>query len=287
MLKKLFITAICISAASWLVATRTVTKVAFANMDWETAQKKAIQDAKLFFVDFDANYCATCRNMEQSTYMDNTLSSYMSQNVVAMRVDVQDFDGVMLSQQYEVEALPTLLVFDASGKLVNKMVGYKSAKDLLKVFQDVQKKSAALAAANTPSAPKTAEPAPTKGGLQPVPVAKSPTVPVRAMPSVFGSNNNFEPSLDLYEVAVKKQAAKGFSLQVGSFGNYEAAFGQAEMFATKYAQKTIVGIDNSKPNQVSYKLFLGNFETRAEAQKLLETLKKNKVESLIRDLQTI
>jgi cell division protein FtsN len=107
------------------------------------------------------------------------------------------------------------------------------------------------------------------------------------MPSVFGANNTFKPSLDLYEVAVKKQAPKGFSLQVGSFGNYEAAFGQAEIFATKYAQKTIVGIDNSKPNQVSYKLFLGNFETRADAQKLLETLKKNKVESLIRDLQTI
>ncbi len=106
------------------------------------AKEQAASESKLYFVDFDASYCATCRNMDQSTYMDPILAQYMDDNVVALRLDVQDFDGVMWSQQYDVEALPTMLVFNNKGKLVKRLVGYQSAADLLKEFKSAQISSA-------------------------------------------------------------------------------------------------------------------------------------------------
>jgi thioredoxin-related protein len=113
------------------------TKVKFLSADWSAAQQKAKAEKKLYFVDFDASYCASCRNMDASTYQDPALASFMENNVVALRLDVQDFEGAMWSQNYEVEALPTMLIFNQDGKLVKRIVGYKSAKDLMAAFSEV------------------------------------------------------------------------------------------------------------------------------------------------------
>ena len=133
-MKKIALLLALVPITLMIMAFKGKTTVQFMATDWDTAKNKAFSEGKLYFVDFDASYCATCRNMDQSTYMSSQLANYMEKNVVALRVDVQDFDGVMWSQQYEVEALPTMLVFNEEGKLVKKIVGYQSASDLMDVF---------------------------------------------------------------------------------------------------------------------------------------------------------
>ena len=131
-MKKLLFSTALIPVLLLIMAFKpTTTIVSFEEADWDKSKTRAAAEGKLYFVDFDASYCATCRNMDESTYMSQQLADYMQNNVVALRVNVQDFDGVMWSQQYEVEALPTMLIFDAQGKLVKRLVGYKSASDLM------------------------------------------------------------------------------------------------------------------------------------------------------------
>ncbi len=282
----------------------SATKVAFAELSWDAAKQKAIADKKLFFVEFDASYCATCRNMDQSTYMDNTLATFIEQNVVALRVDVQDFDGVMWSQQYDVEALPTMLVFDPSGKLVKRMVGYKSATDLVKTFQEAKTgtTSTTTTNANTIStstiatSTNTPKPVTEDRPLRPVTTTTANTTPTTkpnagAAPSLFGSTttttaNTPTASLGMFEIAVRRQESKGFSVQVGSFSSYETVLDQADMMRELYEQKTIVAIDKNS-GQTMYKLLVGVFGTRSDAQKFQETLRKNNMDGIVKDLRVM
>jgi len=273
----------------------TTTIVIFEQTDWENSKTRAVTEGKLYFVDFDASYCATCRNMDESTYMDERLAYYMKQNVVAMRVDVQDFDGVMWSQQYEVEALPTMLIFDAKGKLVKRLVGYKSAADLLVEF-DAIKKSTGVSNTVTPTTTTTTTTTTTNNKVVvPQPIeADKPMSNTTTKPTVNSSNTfltdeflNAEPQptgMGLYEVTVRKQVSQGFSVQVGVFSSYEGVLEDATKLQQKYSKKTLIHVDQYNGSTV-YKLLVGVFENKRDASLFRHDLRKDNMDGLIKDLK--
>ncbi|MCP4441930.1 MAG: thioredoxin fold domain-containing protein [Aureispira sp.] len=283
-MKKILIALLGVAAIATTIAWTSTTVVKFASSDWDMAKEKAVKESKLYFVDFDASYCATCRNMDQSTYMDPVLAQYMDDNVVALRLDVQDFDGVMWSQQYEVEALPTMLVFNNDGKLVKRLVGYQSASDLLREFKDAHTGTVVNQPNNISIAPAVAdEPMPNPNTttntnntntnnnsyinsfLEPEPPAPSPT------------------GLGLYEIAVRKQDSKGYSVQVGVYSSYETILEQAEDMRKIFKTKTIIHIDEVD-GKVVYKLMLGNFESRRDAMLFRRNLREKNKDGLVKDL---
>lgn len=250
------------------------TAVLFEAANWEQAKAKAKAQGKLYFVDFDASYCATCRTMDESTYMDERLASYIANNVVAQRVDVQDFDGVMWSQQYEVEALPTMLVFNEQGQLVRRLVGYQSADDLLHEFEGVRN------ANPTPTPPRqTPQPiAPDQPMVQP---SSTPTVASTADKSTAVEK---EQGLGLYEIAVRHQTSKGFGVQVGVYSNYESVLEQATKLKSKYSsKKTMVHVARYK-GDVVYKLLIGAFNNKREAAYFRNDLRRDNIDGLLKDL---
>lgn len=109
----------------------------FQDKPWEELKAQAKQEKKLFFVMFGAGYCAPCHQMEQTTFRNEKLGAFAQQHVVALKLDIQSFlnDDIMWAQQYEVTEVPTMLVFNAKGKLANRFSGYKSGKELLALFE--------------------------------------------------------------------------------------------------------------------------------------------------------
>ncbi len=263
------------------------TSVRFEAASWEQSKAKAKTQGKLYFVDFDASYCATCRTMDESTYMDERLASYISSNVVAQRVDVQDFDGVMWSQQYEVEALPTMLIFNEQGQLVRRLVGYQSGSDLLRELQQVRNGAARPAVAVVaPNNSKDPQPiAPDQPMLRPgqtrpaVAVVAPSNNPIAERPMVEAR----EEGLGLYEIAVRRQNSKGFSIQVGVYSNYESVLEQASQLKSKYSKKTMVHVARYK-GDVVYKLLVGAFDNKREASYFRNDLRKDNIDGLLKDL---
>lgn len=284
------------------MAFKGKTAVQFMSTDWDTAKNKAFAEGKLYFVDFDASYCATCRNMDQSTYMSSQLANYMDKNVVALRVDVQDFDGVMWSQQYEVEALPTMLIFNEEGKLVKKIVGYKSANDLMSEFEGSRSKLVAVTTTANPPKPIPADEPMVRPDVVVATnttsnVNKSPTVKTKIENPIFAPNNNSTSFMEdatvapqpkgmgLYEIEVSKKSSTGYGVQVGVYSDYKAMLEQATIFKKDYSnQKTIVHIDTHNGSTV-YKLILGTFDSKRIASNFRNMLRKNNRNGLIKDLR--
>ena len=206
-MRKLLLTLVSIPFFLILIASDSEEMlVNFAASDWETLSVKAQNEGKIYFVDFEANYCATCRHMDKTTYTNTTLAAYMQKNVVATKVDVQDFDGVMWSQQYNVDALPTLLIFNKEGKLIKKIVGYKSATELIQEFEIAR--TATLSTPIPSDEPLPAQEAPAAYVAPSASIKKAPAKKTKSNNSFFSDAAlAVEPAKKnaLYEINVRKK----------------------------------------------------------------------------------
>lgn len=285
-----------------LSMTPANTRVKFTDKNWDAAKEDAKKEGKLYFVDFDASYCAVCRNMDESTYQDQLLAEYMQDNVIANRIDVQDFDGVMWSQQYEVEALPTMLIFNSQGKLLKRLEGFQSGKKLLEAFRSLdvpenRKKSGGSSSAPTSVAPTkpatipsttkpsagtykpvlttdkpTTPPAPPRPApTQPVVVVPTPTKPPVAGLSTGGT---------IYEFRAKKLQPKGFCVQIGSFGDYEKVLVECDKLANNTSEKIMVQTDKSKN---TFKILAGVFATKKEADTFRKSLINKGYDGIVKE----
>ncbi|HHH49638.1 MAG TPA: DUF255 domain-containing protein [Saprospiraceae bacterium] len=95
---------------------------------------KAVLENKQLIIGFGAKWCLPCKLMENSTFKDKAVKQYLKEHYIMLKIDVDDFDGFNLKQHYEVNLLPTFIVFDQDGKIKARYEESFSAKDLLKVL---------------------------------------------------------------------------------------------------------------------------------------------------------
>lgn len=106
-------------------------QVKFVDLDFAEALEQAKKEHKLVFVDFRADWCKPCVEMEQTTFQDSSLGTFMAPHFIAIKFDVDKFSGPDLRNRYSVNSYPTILVIDPQTELVEiRMIGYKPARIL-------------------------------------------------------------------------------------------------------------------------------------------------------------
>lgn len=103
------------------------------SLKWGTDLNQAMQEAKAtnksIFVDFYADWCAYCREMDEGTYTDPQVKEKLSQNYVLLKVDVDENPSV--SSKYQAYSLPTMIIIDPNGNEIKRIIGYQNAEQLL------------------------------------------------------------------------------------------------------------------------------------------------------------
>jgi len=111
------------------------TKVDFINGSLSLAIQKAGQEGKLLFVEFGAQWCMPCKFMDENTFRDGEVISYISDNYVPVKIDIDDFDGFAYKEKYKVEALPTFLIFNSEGKVIERYEQSMAPSNLLNILK--------------------------------------------------------------------------------------------------------------------------------------------------------
>jgi protein disulfide-isomerase len=126
-----------------------------AEGEWLTdlpkAQAKAKTEKKLVLADFTgSDWCPPCKALHKNVLSDPEFKKYAKDNLILVEIDFpkrkkQDPElertNRALAEKFQVEAFPTVIVFDSAGKEVKRESGYggETAADYIAKLKKLQK----------------------------------------------------------------------------------------------------------------------------------------------------
>lgn len=107
----------------------------FSEMKYVEAKTKARDTGKLFIVDATADWCAPCKKMDKTTWVDEKVVAWVKEHAIAIQVDVDK--EPQLAEHLKIKAMPTVIVM-RNEEVVDRAVGYQTAEALLAWLGDVK-----------------------------------------------------------------------------------------------------------------------------------------------------
>ncbi|MFA6028510.1 MAG: thioredoxin family protein [Elusimicrobiota bacterium] len=98
--------------------------------DWDAASKAAAAAGRPVLVDFQAVWCYACYYMDRNVFAKPEFAA-ASKGFVLLRVDADTAEGRALKERFGVRFLPTVVVADAKGRELGRIVGEEEAPAFL------------------------------------------------------------------------------------------------------------------------------------------------------------
>ncbi len=114
-----------------------ITQIDFSAEDWEKIKQKARTENKLIFLDVYTAWCGPCKLLKKTTFSNDEVGTYFNTNFINAAFNAEEGEGKIIAKQYRVTAYPTMLFVDGEGKIVKAIVGYKNARQLMKLAKSI------------------------------------------------------------------------------------------------------------------------------------------------------
>ncbi len=220
--------------------------VKFHNGSFESAMTKASEEGKLFFVEFYADWCTPCKWMDKTTFRDKDVIDLMNSNYVALKLDIETEEGSDLKNQYSVRMLPTIIIFNAKGEMierVEKTLSPDSMKSLLS-FHEAEDTRLLV------------------------------TYPVNSSPTKQASSEDKEID-ELYTKYLQRERFRtNYKLQIANYTDYTEAFKKVNELSETFMEPIIV-LNDYVENMTHYKVMMGEFQTIEEAEGFRKILQRD------------
>ncbi len=229
----------------------SLASIDFTNEAFEQAKNRASKEGKLFFVDFYANWCTPCKWMENTTFKDKEVIKTLNNNYVSIKVDIDTKEGFQVKEKYQISVLPTLLIFNSDGELVERVQETLSRSKMMNLLTFHVHKDAKV--------------------VQNHYFNQSPNK----------ETNIQSPESNKYQEYRNKSSKSNYRIQVGDFNNYEAALRKVNEIREEFLEEIIV-LNDYRDGAVWYRVLMGNFSSESEATSFQTILKRDfQIDSIV------
>jgi len=105
--------------------------IEFIHEDLAAAKEQAAEQDKLIFIDAYTTWCGPCKRLAKNIFPEAEAGSFFNKHFVNLKMDMEKGDGPAFAREYKIKAYPTLLVIDAEGKEVERVVGAPKMEQFL------------------------------------------------------------------------------------------------------------------------------------------------------------
>lgn len=113
------------------------TGIQFTDDAWAAIVKKAKTENKIIFLDAYASWCTPCKKLQKEVFTRSDVGELFNKNFINVKVDMERGEGPQLARLFPLEAYPTLFFIEPSGKIVRKVIGYRTPEQLIALGKSV------------------------------------------------------------------------------------------------------------------------------------------------------
>ncbi|HAQ36983.1 MAG TPA: thioredoxin family protein [Saprospiraceae bacterium] len=248
--KQVLLILVTLIISTGLLANGIEDSKVFKDMTLTTAKELAVKEGKMIFVDFYASWCTPCKWMDQTTFNDQSVIDYIGEHYIAVRVDIDDFDGYVLRNVYNVKVLPTFLILDENGMTKHRKEETLNAQALLDLLQNKKSSDKTAKLNSSPFKNKTEEA-----------VVKLDTGSEPGMTANQNNRATVEPTTT-------------YRVQVGVFADYANTQKMVDQMSDLSGEPIVVLNDHLNGKTI-FKVMLGEFDNRESASIFKNQLHKN------------
>jgi thioredoxin-related protein len=100
------------------------------------ARQRAIEEDKPYIIIFESDECQPCSWMQEQTLQDKKLQQLINKEYIAVKVDIDDFDGYALKKYYKINKLPSILLFSPKGAEQQRIEHALTASEFIQLLND-------------------------------------------------------------------------------------------------------------------------------------------------------
>ena len=118
-------------------------EVHFKTLTFADAMKQAKKEKKIIMVDYYTDWCGWCKRLDRDTYSSDELGKYADENIISLKLNAEDKgEGTSLAQNSKISGFPTIIFYNAEGKEIYRVVGYKPAPAFIQEMMKAVDKNA-------------------------------------------------------------------------------------------------------------------------------------------------
>lgn len=252
--------------------------ISWQATNFEQGRLQAAQQDKLMLLYFAADWCVPCQWMDAHTFDQPELAAYVQQHYIAIKVDLHKVETKRLQHRFEVDVVPSFLVFDASGRLIGQQTGSMDMTVLMGWLKQLDIPAHHI------------RPQATTAPIAMVNIADAPTVQLEfSVPPLFTEPSD-EPALSYISnqkhLLVLADEPLAMNSDVQLFGRSTLTYGvELSEFAPDYemAVRTVAEMErkHGQPADLhphsggTYRIVMGKFPTTGDANRFLQYLMRN------------
>lgn len=264
--------------------------VASTIPDWSDDPKAAFQSTLLearqiadskdrpYMIMFQADWCSPCQWMDKFTLNDPRVQQSLLHNYSAVKMDIDEFEGFALKEQYQVKLLPTLIFFGRNNEVIGRYENTYDVDDFLRILEthknfDLQKNQVNRSASSpvTVSASKTSSPLRR-------PVTQTSSTPTRrpvqsTVTSRPATNSTHQNTII---------SSGEFTIQIGAFNNYTNAESMLNKMSGKVSTGQALRVRQLDHIKYPYRVTIGQYYSHEEASIALLELDNKGIKGLLK-----